>query len=144
MDDIDRMVERLRRVEALFSRAGTPGEQVAAEKAMERIKERLAGFAASAPPEEFRFTIHDQWSRELFRAMLRRYDIKPYRYHGQRRTTILAKMTPKASDELWGEFCELDKVLHEYLNEVTNKVIAQAWSQAPEEDDERDVKELEA
>jgi len=144
MDDIERMVDRLRRVEALFARPGTPGEQLAAEKAMERIKERLAGFAANAEPVEYRFTIHDQWSRELFRAMLRRYGIKPYRYHGQRRTTILAMITKKANDELWPEFLELNKVLQAYLNEVTSKVIAQAWSQAPEEDDERDTKALEA
>ena len=128
MNDMDRLVERLRNIEVLFARAGTPGEKVAAEKARERIKERLGQFETLDPPIEFKFRIHDPWSGRLFRALLRRYGIEPYRYHGQRRTTIMAKMPRRFNEELWPEFLELNKTLLEYLEETTNKVIAEAWA----------------
>ena len=144
MNDLERLVERLRNIETLFARAGTPGEKVAAEKARDRIKERLSQLETLDPPIEFKFRIHDPWSGRLFRALLRRYGIEPYRYHGQRRTTIMAKMPRRFHDELWPEFLELNNTLLQYLDEVTSKVIAEVWAVDGGEGTEREggAKEL--
>ena len=40
------------------------------------------------PPVEFAFTLRVRWSHKLFIALLRRYQIRPYRYRGQRYTTV--------------------------------------------------------
>ena len=37
----------------------------------------------------------DDWSRQLFLALLRRYELKPYRYRGQRYTTVMVKVPKK-------------------------------------------------
>jgi tRNA nucleotidyltransferase (CCA-adding enzyme) len=76
------------------------------------------------PPVEYRFTLADMWSRRLFVALLRRYGIRPYRYHRQRYTTVMAKVPQRFVDEtLWPEYTELNKVLCTYLEEMTQRVI---------------------
>jgi hypothetical protein len=36
------------------------------------------------------FTLHDIWQQKVMIAILRRYGLKPYRYRGQRYTTVAA------------------------------------------------------
>jgi tRNA nucleotidyltransferase (CCA-adding enzyme) len=70
------------------------------------------------------FSMPDSWSRHLFLALCRRYGLAPYRYHRQRRNTIMVR-APKGFIEqvLWPEFSELDRALQIYLQEVTMRVI---------------------
>jgi hypothetical protein len=68
--------EKLRKIEALFAGAGTAGERVAAEAALERVRERLAEHGRQDPPVEMQFSMPDQWSRHLFLALCRRYGLK--------------------------------------------------------------------
>ncbi len=118
------LIQKLRRIEALFAGTTYDGERDAAGGAMERIRERLRGAKASDPAIECKFTRLDMWSRRVLVALLRRYDIKPFRYHGQRRTTVMARMPASFMDEtLWPEFQELDRTLSAYLNDVTSRVI---------------------
>jgi hypothetical protein len=120
------LIEKLRRVEALFARTTFEGERVAAENAIGRIRERLQNLQKSDPPIEYKFTMQDAWSRRLLVALMRRYDIKPYRYHRQRYTTVMARVSVSFVDEtLWPEFKELDETLRAYLDEVTSRVIAE-------------------
>ena len=128
MADLDeaRLIEKLRAIEALYARPGSAGERAAAESARERILERLREVARADPPVEFRFTMADMWSRRVLVALLRRYDITPYRYRGQRHTTVMAKVSKRFVDEtLWPEFEALSASLRAYLDEVTNRVVAQ-------------------
>jgi len=123
----EQLVEKLRRIEALFARAGSEGERVAAERARERIKARLEQLAGEEPPIEFRFTLSDQWSRHLFVALMRRYGIRPYRYRGQRRTTVMARLSRSfVNDTLWPEFQELQQTLAAYFDALTDRVIEEA------------------
>ena len=126
LTDEQRLIEKLRRIETLFSRASSDGERVAAEEAASRVQERLAEFRASEL-FEFKFTLPDAWAKALFIALLRRRGVNPYRYSGQRRNTVMAR-APKqlVNEEIWPEFQELHETLHSYLNEVTNRVIATA------------------
>ena len=73
--------EKLRKIEALFAGAGTAGERLAAEAALERVRERLTELGRQDPSIEMQFSMPDQWSRHLFLALCRRYGMKPYRYY---------------------------------------------------------------
>lgn len=120
-------MEKLRRIEALHARPGSEGERQAAKRARERIQARLRELEAAEPPIEYRFTLADQWSRHLFVALLRRYGIHPYRYRGQRRTTVMARLSRAFVNEtLWPEYMELQSTLSAYFDALTDRVIEQA------------------
>ncbi len=131
MNDHERLIEKLKRIECLFAdRAATPGEKAAAGEARERIRQRLAQFAETDPPVEYTFALRNPWSHRLFAALLRRYNIRPYRYSRQRYTTIMARVPARfVRETLWPEFVELDRTLQNYLTEQTNRVIAESINQ---------------
>lgn len=126
MTEEQRFIEKLQRIEALFAGAATPGEREAAAQARDRIRARLSQQQKIDPPVEFSFKLQDRWSHKLLIALLRRYQIRPYRYRGQRYTTIMARVPTRFVHEtLWPEFEELNKTLGTFLNEVTDRVISQ-------------------
>jgi hypothetical protein len=113
--------------EALFSGATSDGERVAAGEAKKRIQLRLKAIEEADPPVEYKFSVADGWSAKLFLALCRRYGIKPYRYRGQRRTTLMAKVSKRfVSETLWPEYEELSGVLRRHLDEMTERIIAAA------------------
>ena len=123
----DDLIRKLSSIEALFAGAKTPGERVAANLAKERILARLREFEQRDPPVEYRFSLSSMWSKRLFVALLKRYDIRPYRYKRQRHTTVMARVSRSfVDDTLWPEFVELDKALHAHLDEITNRVIRES------------------
>ncbi|MCP5114519.1 MAG: hypothetical protein GY953_27135, partial [bacterium] len=85
--NVKELKAKLRKIEALFAGATTPGERLAAEAAIQRIKGRLHEAGQVAESVEMKFTLADTWSRKLFVALCRRYGLRPYRYRRQRRTT---------------------------------------------------------
>jgi hypothetical protein len=126
-DDEARLIEKLRAIEALHAGASTEGEAAAAEAAKARILARLAELAATDPPVEFKFTLADSWSRRLLVALLRRYEIRPYRYKRQRYTTVMARVPTRFVDEtLWPQYEQLNSILRAHLERVTERVIGQA------------------
>ena len=52
------------------------------------LAERLGEAERQEKSTEFRFTLADEWSRRLFASLCRRYGLDPYRYKGQRHTTV--------------------------------------------------------
>ena len=125
--DEARLLEKLRAIEALFVGATTDGERTAAGEARKRIQLRLKQLEEKDPPVEYKFSDGDGWSAKLFMALCRRYGIKPYRYRGQRRTTIVARVSRRFVDEtLWPEFQQLSAVLRKHLDEMTERIIAAA------------------
>ena len=120
----DSLRQRLRKIEALFSGAATPGERDAAAAAAARIRARLAAAATSAAPVEMRLSVSDPWARQLLIALCRRYGIEPYRYRRMHRQTLLVRAPARFIDELlWPEFQQLSAALTDYLQEVTARVI---------------------
>lgn len=60
-------------------------------------------------------------------ALLRRYDIRPYRYPRQRYTTVMAQVSKGFVDKtLWPEFMEIDKELTAHLDDIAEKIINQS------------------
>jgi hypothetical protein len=135
--DESALIERLRRIEALHAGATTDGERLAAAEAKGRIQQRLREVSRSDPAIEFRFTLADGWSRKLFVALCRRYEVDPYRYPGQRRTTVMAKVSRRFVEEtLWPEFEQLSSVLRKHLEEITERLISTAIHENVAEADE--------
>ncbi len=76
------------------------------------------------PPVELMYTFPDQWRRRLFAALCRRYGLNPFRYKGQRYTTVMLNVKQSFSDRvLWPEFLELEEALSQYLEEATERII---------------------
>jgi hypothetical protein len=116
--------EKLRKIEAMFAGAGTAGERLAAEAALQRVRARVEELVRNDPPIEQQFSLPDQWSRHLFLALCRRYGLRPFRYRRQRRNTVMVRASRGFVDQvLLPEFSELEKALQIYLHEVTLRVI---------------------
>jgi hypothetical protein len=110
--------------------ATTHGEKAAAGRARDRIRERLKRWEQEDPPAEFRFSLTDMWERKVFVALLRRYGLRPYRYSGQRYTTVMTRVSKRFVDEtLWPELQEISDTLHNYLSDVTDRVVQQVIHQ---------------
>lgn len=91
MNSESQLREKLRKIEALFVGAGTAGERLAAEAALQRVRARVEELARHDPPIEQQFSLPDQWSRHLFLALCRRYGLRPFRYRRQRRNTVMVR-----------------------------------------------------
>jgi hypothetical protein len=126
----EKLIEKLRRIEALFAGAKTAGERDAADRARQRIQERLKTIERADPPVEYKFRLHDMWQRRVLVALLRRYGVRPYRYSGQRYTTVMARVPRRfVKETLWPEFQEFSATLQSYLSEVTERVVSQVICQ---------------
>ena len=126
----EKLINKLRLIESLFAGAATQGEKVAAEQAKDRILQRLNQWVKKDPPIEYRFTMTDMWSRKVFVALLRRYGIHPYRYSGQRYTTVMTTVSRGFVNEtLWPEFEEISEPLQSFLSDVTDRVVHQVIHQ---------------
>lgn len=116
--------EKLRKITALFEGAATAGERQAAAAAIERIRQALNTAVRTEPLIETKFSMADQWQRRLFSALCRRYGLEPYRYKGQRYTTVIVRAPLSFVDNtLWPEYLELQAALHSYLNQATERII---------------------
>src|SRR5256884_4047785 len=110
----------------------------AAAAAIERIRKGLDAALKTQPLPETRFSLVDQWQRRLFLALCRRHGLEPYRYKGQRYTTVVVR-APRAFVErtLWPEYLALQKALHSYLDEATERIIREEVCKDADEAAER-------
>ena len=116
--------DKLRKITALFEGAATAGERQAAAAAIERIRLALNASVKTEPLPEMKITLADQWSRRLFSALCRRHGLEPYRYKGQRYTTVMVRVPRQFLDKtLWPEYVELQAALHSWLSEATERII---------------------
>jgi hypothetical protein len=72
----ERLREKLRKIEALYAGATSAGEKSAAGAAAERIRRKFETASKKERAKEFKFSIPDPWSRQLFIALCRRYGVK--------------------------------------------------------------------
>jgi len=123
-DAEQRLREKLRKIEALFAGAATAGEKAAAGAAADRIRRQFTETRERETSEEFKFSIPDPWSRQLFTALCRRYGLRPFRYSRMHRQTVIV-LAPASfiNRVLWPEFDELSEALSAHLLEITNRII---------------------
>lgn len=137
MSSEDRLREKLRKIEALYAGAATAGEKSAAGAAAERIRRRFEATSKAEQADEFKFSIPDPWSRQLFIALCRRYGIKPFRYTRMHRQTVMIRAPASfVRMTLSPEFEELSHALTAHLDEITRKIIREEVHEATEDADE--------
>jgi hypothetical protein len=133
----ERLREKLRKIEALYAGATTAGEKSAAGAAAERIRCQFEAASRKERAEEFKFSITDPWSRQLFIALCRRYGIKPFRYTRMHRQTVMVRAPASFVQlTLWPEFEELSRALAAHLDEVTRKIIRDEVHEATQDAEE--------
>ena len=123
------LIRKLKLIESLHDGATTDGEKSAAAEALRRFQSRLqaAQNETKERASEYSFSMPDTWRRKLFMALLRRYEIKPYRYHRQRHTTVMARASKTFVDEvLWPQYTQMSKALESYLSAATDRIITEA------------------
>ena len=126
MHEEDILRDKLRKIEALFAGAATPGERAAAGAAAERLRHKLKTTELTEKPIEMKFSIEDPWARSLFLALARRYGLRPFRYPRMRRQTIMLKGPATfLQGVLWPEFQALSKELSRFLDDITRRVISE-------------------
>ncbi|MBC7285924.1 MAG: hypothetical protein H5U12_31790 [Hoeflea sp.] len=124
MDAEHRLREKLRKIEGLFAGAATPGEKAAAGAAAERIRRQFAETGEREKAEEFKFSIPDPWSRQLFTALCRRYGLRPFRYTRMHRQTVMVRAPASVVNRvLWPEFQELSNALSAHLLDIADRII---------------------
>ena len=117
---------KLRKIEALYAGAATPGEKTAAGAAADRIRHQFETASKKDPSEELKFSIPDPWSRQLFIALCRRYGVRPFRHRRMHRQTVMIKAPISfVRSVLWPEFEELSDALTRHLLEITEKIICE-------------------
>ena len=117
---------KLAKLEALFRRAGSPGEKSAAGAAIERLRGRVTKAGEHPEPEvELQHSLPDIWCVDLFCAVCRKHGVRPYRYRRQRRTTVMVRVREREFyREAWPEYCQLHAELANYFNDVTDHLIS--------------------
>jgi hypothetical protein len=119
------LIDKIRKVEALFSGTDSAGEKQAARSALDRLMAQLA--SAPEPAVEYQFSMPDPWKRQLFLAICRRHGLAPYRRYRQRAGTVMLRVSRPLLDQvLWPQFLELSKLLHDYLDEATRDIISRS------------------
>jgi len=132
---------RIAKLEALFAGTSYEGEKQAAKKNLDRLLDRLHQEQARDKVVEMKFTGLTPQSKKLFIALLSRYGLRPYRYYRQKYTTVMVK-GPKdfLNNVVWAEFIQLNDLLVEHLDEVTDRIISQNICSSVEE--EKEVQQL--
>lgn len=132
------LAEKLSKIEALYLGATTSGERDAAERAMKHVESRLIDLKSNQS-KEWRLSTSSPYEKKLLKALLRRYGHSPFRYKGQKYSTVMVEATDVFINEvLWPQYVEMSKVLDEHLKEVTNQIIENSiYSKGDDPDDIR-------
>jgi hypothetical protein len=121
----DELLDKIKKVEALYLGTDSKGEMNAALGALDRLNAQLDQHPVE--PEEYQFSMPDPWKRQLFLAVVRRHGLKPYRLPRQRRTTVMVRVEKVFLDTIvWPQYLELSELLHTYLSETTQDIISQS------------------
>lgn len=145
--DVASLLERLRKIHALYDAPATEGERQAAAAAAARVEERLRAAASAAssgrererervdePNREFQIRIDDAWSRQLFIGIARHHGVSPYRYPNQRRTSLVVRTTASLLDRvIMPHYRDSVTVLREHFDAIAAKVIREALHVASDE-----------
>lgn len=121
----EELIDKIRKVEALYHSTNSQGEATAAQTALQKLRAQLD--QAPEPLVEYQLSLADPWKRQLFLALARRHGFKPFRRYRQRYSSVMIKVSAKYMDQvLWPEYQELSKLLHNYLADATQDIITRA------------------
>ncbi|MEA1875470.1 MAG: hypothetical protein U9N86_01280 [Bacteroidota bacterium] len=116
MEDI---YDKLRKIEALLQRTSSEGERHAAERARDRLQERI-----SDEPLEYTVRSRSSWQKKLFVAVCNKYGYKTYRYHRQKHTTTMVRISKSTMETIiWPEHEQYSALLNKMVTEITDDLI---------------------
>ena len=131
------LLEKLRRIEALYAGTTVDGEREAARLAAERIRRRLEELRGREPEVQMGYSLPDPWKRRVFIALCRRYGLRPYRRPRQRRSTIMVAVPMTFHRQtLWPEYEALAEELEQHLDAITQRVVRSALHEDDSDADE--------
>ena len=107
--------DKLRKIERCSPASPPLVKGRAADAAADRIAHAGAKPPSSEAAEEMRFSIRDNWSRQLFIALCRRYGISPFATAGCTAEGNRERAPKLRRRDLWPEFRELSAALSIYL-----------------------------
>lgn len=121
---MENLLERIKKIEALILGAKTDGEKNAAISAKRRILEKYPELEIHRDPKEYRLYTADNWHKKLLLAICRKYEIKPYRYHRQKYTTVMVNINEDFLNKvLWKEYLEYSQYLEGLIEDITDNLI---------------------
>ena len=121
--------DKIKKIEALLLGAKTEGERQAAVLA----RERLLG-KQQASPLEYSVRTDSYWKKQLFLAICQKYELYPYRYARQKRTTTMVRAAPSLmKGVIWPEFKKYSEMLEELVKELMDDLISKIHGGIEEE-----------
>jgi hypothetical protein len=122
---MDKLLEKIKKIESLIEGAKSEGEKNAAQSAKERILKKYPELETHKDTIEYSLYTPGNWHKKLLIALCRKYGIKPYRYYRQKHTTVMIKANKDFIDKvLWNEYLDYSKHLEELVEEITDDLIA--------------------
>lgn len=120
---MEKLLEKIRKIEALIEGTTSEGEKNAAILAKGRLdKKRLEELESEQ--KEYALYTPDNWHKKLLLAICRKYGVRPYRYKRQKYTTVMVNLNEKfLNDVLWKEYLEYSAHLEVLVEEITNDII---------------------
>ncbi len=118
------LIDKIKKIEALISKATFEGEKNAAIEARNRLFKKHPELDPSKKTVEYKLSTSDRWHKRLLLALCAKYDVKPYRYHRQKYTTVMVRVNERFLNEvLWKEYVEYSKYLEELIEDIMGSVI---------------------
>ena len=128
------LLDKIKKIESLIIGAKTDGEKNAAISAKERILRKFPELELNNNLKEYTLYTPDSWHKKLLIAICRKYEIKPYRYHRQKYTTVMVRINEDFLNKiLWKEYTEYSKHLEELISEITDDLIEKIHKYEEEE-----------
>lgn len=109
----------------MIASSKSDGERQAAELAKNRILERQQQEIA-AKPIEYKVSLGNLWEKKLLIALCNKYQIRTYRYKGQKYTTVRFRAISSFIETvLWPEYNKYATVLEDLVQDIIADLIDQ-------------------
>jgi hypothetical protein len=116
------LADKIRKIEALIANTSSEGERRAAELAKKRLREKTL-----SQPVEYSIRTDGLWKKRLLMALCQKHGLTPYRYPGQKRTTIRVRVSRMFMDQVvWPEYLKyaaaFDELAFDIMNDLVQKI----------------------
>ena len=121
---MEKLLERIKKIEALIVGAQTEGEKNAAISAKDRVLNTYQELKTEANNVEFILRAPDSWHKRLLLSICRKYGLKLYRYKGQKYTTVMVNVNEEYLNKIvWKEYLEYSDHLEKLVGAITDGLI---------------------
>lgn len=91
---------------------------------MEPFKKKLKDISHLEEIYEIIVNTKTDWNRQIFLALCEKYNLEPYRYKGEKKTTIKLETTMDFMENiLWPDYKKFTKIYHKSMEDILKKCI---------------------